>query len=152
MVPSSSAARPFDYVVDRDTVRLSVSDAMGHDVAASLLATLVVGALRRVRRAGESLQERARQADLAMREHGREGYVTGQLLRISLLDGATEFINAGHPWPLRMRDGPEIDLPFGILSRVTIGCSHWTCGPATDWRLSSPGSRAHPRRGDRRCR
>ncbi|MEV7441310.1 PP2C family protein-serine/threonine phosphatase [Streptomyces sp. NPDC091204] len=112
----------FDYVVDRDTVQLSVTDAMGHDVAASLLATLVVGALRRARRAGEGLREQARQADAAMREHGREGYVTGQLLRISLLDGATEFINAGHPWPLRMRDGevtqivPEIDLPFGILS------------------------------------
>ncbi|MER5806628.1 PP2C family protein-serine/threonine phosphatase [Streptomyces sp. NPDC002033] len=112
----------FDYVVDRDTVQLSVTDAMGHDVAASLLATLVVGALRRARRAGEGLREQARQADEAMREHGREGYVTGQLLRISLLDGTTEFINAGHPWPLRMRDGevtqivPEIDLPFGIRS------------------------------------
>ncbi|WP_404789489.1 PP2C family protein-serine/threonine phosphatase [Streptomyces pristinaespiralis] len=112
----------FDYVVGRDTVQLSVTDAMGHDVAASLLATLVVGALRRARRAGEGLREQARQADEAMREHGREGYVTGQLLRISLLDGSTEFINAGHPWPLRMRDGevtqivPEIDLPFGILS------------------------------------
>ncbi|MEU2023218.1 PP2C family protein-serine/threonine phosphatase [Streptomyces sp. NPDC016469] len=111
----------FDYVVDRDTVQLSVTDAMGHDVAASLLATLVVGALRRARRAGEGLREQARQADEAMREHGREGYVTGQLLRISLLDGSTEFINAGHPWPLRMRDGevtqivPEVDLPFGIL-------------------------------------
>ncbi len=129
----------FDYVVDRDTVQLSVTDAMGHDVAASLLATLVVGALRRARRAGEGLREQARQADEAMREHGREGYVTGQLLRISLLDGSTEFINAGHPWPLRMRDGevtqivPEIDLPFASSARATIGCSHWTCGPATDW-------------------
>ncbi|MEU8844622.1 PP2C family protein-serine/threonine phosphatase [Streptomyces roseus] len=115
----------FDYVVDRDTVQLSVTDAMGHDVAASLLATLVVGALRRARRAGADLLEQARQADQAMREHGREGYVTGQLLRISLLDGATEFINAGHPWPLRMRDGrvtqivPKVDLPFGVLSPRT---------------------------------
>ncbi|MEW2139618.1 PP2C family protein-serine/threonine phosphatase [Streptomyces sp. NPDC005409] len=112
----------FDYVVDRDTVQLSVTDAMGHDVAASLLATLVVGALRRARRAGEGLGEQARQADEAMREHGRGGFVTGQMLRISLLDGSTEFINAGHPWPLRLRDGevtqivPEIDPPFGVLS------------------------------------
>jgi serine phosphatase RsbU (regulator of sigma subunit) len=55
-----------------------------------------------------------------MRDHGRRGYVTGQLLRISLLDGTTEFVNAGHPWPLRMRDGqvreiaPKVDLPFGL--------------------------------------
>ncbi|WP_435879541.1 SpoIIE family protein phosphatase [Streptomyces flaveolus] len=40
-----------------------------------------------------------------MREHSRQSYVTGQLLRISFIDGRTEFINAGHPWPLRMRDG-----------------------------------------------
>ncbi|WP_234482419.1 PP2C family protein-serine/threonine phosphatase [Streptomyces sp. MBT49] len=110
----------FDYVIDRDAVQLSITDAMGHDVAAALLATLVVGALRRSRRAGTSLEEQARQADQAMREHGHEGYVTGQLLRISLLDGKAEFINAGHPWPLRMRDGkvqqiiPKVDLPFGF--------------------------------------
>ncbi|MFD3568000.1 PP2C family protein-serine/threonine phosphatase [Streptomyces sp. NPDC058671] len=110
----------FDYVIDRDTVQLSVTDAMGHDVDAALLATLVVGALRRARRAGAGLAEQARQADQAMREHGRKGYVTGQLLRISLLDGRAEFVNAGHPWPLRLRDGevqeivPRVDLPFGL--------------------------------------
>ncbi|MCX5208203.1 serine/threonine-protein phosphatase [Kitasatospora sp. NBC_00240] len=110
----------FDYVIDRDTVQLSVTDAMGHDVDAALLATLLVGALRRARRAGAGLDEQARQADQAVRDHGRRSYATGQLLRISLLDGRTEFVNAGHPWPLRMRDGqvreivPEIDLPFGL--------------------------------------
>ncbi|MFC9242937.1 PP2C family protein-serine/threonine phosphatase [Streptomyces sp. NPDC057136] len=110
----------FDYVIDRDTVQLSVTDAMGHDVGAALLATLLVGALRRARRAGADLAEQARQADQAVREHGRQGYVTGQLLRISLIDGKTEFINAGHPWPLRMRNGlvreltPEVDMPFGV--------------------------------------
>ncbi|MFD3823315.1 PP2C family protein-serine/threonine phosphatase [Streptomyces sp. NPDC058625] len=110
----------FDYVIDRDTVQLSVTDAMGHDVDAALLATLLVGALRRARRAGADLAEQARQADQAMLDHGRQGYVTGQLLRISLLDGRTEFINAGHPWPLRIRDGrvqeivPEVDMPFGF--------------------------------------
>ncbi|MFF1722839.1 PP2C family protein-serine/threonine phosphatase [Streptomyces sviceus] len=112
----------FDYVIDRDTVQLSVTDAMGHDVEAALLATLAVGALRRARRAGGDLAEQARQADQAMREHGRKGYVTGQLLRISLIDGKTEFVNAGHPWPLRMRDGkvqeitPLVDTPFGFLA------------------------------------
>ncbi|MFE6337822.1 PP2C family protein-serine/threonine phosphatase [Streptomyces sp. NPDC057806] len=110
----------FDYVIDRDMVQLSVTDAMGHDVDAALLATLVVGALRRARREGADLAEQARQADRAMRDHGRSGYVTGQLLRISLINGKTEFLNAGHPWPLRMRDGevqeihPKVDLPFGV--------------------------------------
>jgi hypothetical protein len=110
----------FDYVIDRDTVQLSVTDAMGHDVEAALLATLLVGALRRARRAGADLAEQAQQADQAMQDHAHSGFVTGQLLRISLIDGSTEFINAGHPWPLRMRDGqvqeltPLIDMPFGL--------------------------------------
>ncbi|MFD7094050.1 PP2C family protein-serine/threonine phosphatase [Streptomyces xanthophaeus] len=115
----------FDYVIDRDTVQLSVTDAMGHDVDAALLATLVVGALRRARREGADLAEQARQADRAMRDHGRRGYVTGQVLRISLIDGKTEFVNAGHPWPLRMRDGevqaivPKVDLPFGLHAQAS---------------------------------
>ncbi|MFD3678402.1 PP2C family protein-serine/threonine phosphatase [Streptomyces sp. NPDC058613] len=115
----------FDYVIDRDTVQLSVTDAMGHDVDAALLATLVVSALRRARREGADLAEQARQADQAMRDHGRSGFVSGQLLRISLLDGRTEFVNAGHPWPLRMRDGkvveivPKVDRPFGLNVRTS---------------------------------
>ncbi|MER8222617.1 PP2C family protein-serine/threonine phosphatase [Streptomyces sp. NPDC094143] len=109
----------FDYTIDRDTVQLSVTDAMGHDVDAALLATLAVGALRRARRAGADLAEQARQADEAMREHN-QGYVTGQMLRINLVDGGTEFINAGHPWPLVLRNGRvrqvtlKIDMPFGF--------------------------------------
>ncbi len=113
----------FDYVIDRETVELSVTDAMGHDVNAALLATVAIGALRRARRAGADLAEQARQADQAVRDHGDRGYVTGQLLRVNLFDGKTEFVNAGHPWPLRMRGGqvrrlvPEIDLPFGLSLR-----------------------------------
>ncbi|MGR8008515.1 PP2C family protein-serine/threonine phosphatase [Streptomyces hypolithicus] len=115
----------FDYVIDRDHVQLSVTDAMGHDVDAALLATLLVGALRRARRQGADLAEQAQMADQAMAEHSGGRYVTGQLLRISLHDGRTEFVNAGHPWPLRLRGGkveeivPTIDMPFGFLAPHT---------------------------------
>ncbi|GAA3006734.1 PP2C family protein-serine/threonine phosphatase [Streptomyces fulvorobeus] len=115
----------FDYVIDRDHVQLSVTDAMGHDVDAALLATLLVSALRRARRQGAGLAEQARIADQAVAAHSGGRYVTGQLLRISLHDGRTEFINAGHPWPLRLREGkveeivPSIDMPFGLLAPHT---------------------------------
>lgn len=52
----------FDYVIDRDYVQLSVTDAMGHDVDAALLATLLVGALRRARRQGASASPNRRRA------------------------------------------------------------------------------------------
>ncbi|MFG2994880.1 PP2C family protein-serine/threonine phosphatase [Streptomyces sp. NPDC048257] len=115
----------FDYVVDRDTMQLSVTDAMGHDVEAALLATLAVGALRRARRAGAGLEKQAFEANQALIDNGRRGFVTGQLLRVSLLDGTTEFVNAGHPRPLCLRGGnveevvPEADLPFGIQPLTT---------------------------------
>ncbi|MET9677923.1 PP2C family protein-serine/threonine phosphatase [Streptomyces sp. NPDC006482] len=115
----------FDYVVDRDTMQLSVTDAMGHDVQAALLATLAVGALRRARRAGADLERQAFEANQALLDHGRQGFVTGQLLRISLIDGSTQFINAGHPRPLRLRNGrveeivPAADLPFGVQPRLS---------------------------------
>ncbi|WP_434587584.1 PP2C family protein-serine/threonine phosphatase [Streptomyces sp. A5-4] len=120
----------FDYVIDRDHVQLSVTDAMGHDVDAALLATLLVGALRRARRQGADLAEQAQLADQAMVEHSGGRYVTGQLLRISLHDGRTEFINAGHPWPLRLRKGkveqiaPSIDMPFGFINPHTYTVQH----------------------------
>ncbi len=109
----------FDYALDRDTLHLSVTDPMGHDLDAALAATVLVGALRRARRAGVSLAEQARQGDQALTAHG-QGHATGQLLRINLHTGKAKLVNAGHPWPLRMRAGVvetitcQVDQPFGL--------------------------------------
>jgi len=110
----------YDYTLDRETVHLSVTDAMGHDVDAALLATLLVNALRRARRAGTDTAGQAAQAHQAMLDHGRGTFATGQLLRISLDGRRAELVNAGHPWPLRLRDGTveelqlAVDPPFGF--------------------------------------
>ncbi|MFD0167973.1 PP2C family protein-serine/threonine phosphatase [Streptomyces decoyicus] len=132
----------FDYTLDRHALHLSLTDAMGHDVQAALLATMVVGALRNARRAGSSLLDQAQDAHQAVADyadrahqafddhseqvrqaivqHGGQVMATGQLLRVSLETGQTTFVNAGHVWPLRLRDGqveeitPQVDLPFGV--------------------------------------
>lgn len=109
----------FDYALDRDILHLSVTDPMGHDLAAALAATVLVAALRGARRAGTGLAEQARRADQALVDHG-QGHATGQLLRINLHTGQAQLVNAGHPWPLRMREGAveeipcEVDQPFGL--------------------------------------
>jgi serine phosphatase RsbU (regulator of sigma subunit) len=109
----------FDYTLDRDTLHLSVTDPMGHDLHSALLATVLVGALRNARRGGAGLAEQAHCADSALAEYG-QGHATGQLLRVSLHDGSARLVNAGHPWPLRMRDGQveelqcAVDPPFGL--------------------------------------
>ncbi|MFD4610450.1 PP2C family protein-serine/threonine phosphatase [Streptomyces sp. NPDC058440] len=110
----------FDYTLDRDTLHLSVTDPMGHHVEAALSATVLVSALRGARRQGAGLLEQVRQADQALADHGPPGHATGQLVRIDLHTGQAQLVNAGHPWPLRMRDGQveeitlEVDPPFGL--------------------------------------
>jgi serine phosphatase RsbU (regulator of sigma subunit) len=108
-------------VLDRTTLQLSVSDAVGHQVSAALLATLLVGALRNSRRRGLPLEEQARYANEALAEHAAVGqFVTGQLVQVDLTTGRAVVVNAGHPLPLRLRNGrvSEVELriepPFGV--------------------------------------
>ncbi|NEE27675.1 SpoIIE family protein phosphatase, partial [Streptomyces sp. SID7982] len=88
LVPAADiAGDTYDYSLDNSDLHLSVTDAMGHDVNASLIATLVVNASRGARRAGEELAEQARQMHQALLDHGKSTFATGQLLRIAL-DGS----------------------------------------------------------------
>src|SRR3954465_9976248 len=103
----------FDFSVDRGPLRFSMTDAMGHNVNASLLATLLIGSVRNGRRQGASLVEQARLADAALAEHaGRSQFVTGQIARVDLRTGTPEIVNAGHPPPLRLRNGAVDEVPL----------------------------------------
>ncbi|MFJ8162445.1 PP2C family protein-serine/threonine phosphatase [Streptomyces sp. NPDC096136] len=124
LVPADDiAGDTYDYSLDTDTLHLSITDAMGHDISASLMATLLVNASRGARRAGEDLAEQARQTHQALLEHGALSIATGQLLRIALDGTHARLINAGHPWPLRVRNGTvdelqlAIDMPFGMTEQ-----------------------------------
>lgn len=124
LVPASDiAGDTYDYSLDHDTLHLSVTDAMGHDVDASLTATLVVNASRGARRAGADLAEQARHMHQALLEHGHHTYVTGQLLRIALDGSGAQMVNAGHPGPLRLREGAveelglAVNMPFGFTAQ-----------------------------------
>ncbi|MFF5260056.1 PP2C family protein-serine/threonine phosphatase [Actinomadura viridis] len=114
------AGDTFDYSLDERNLHISITDAMGHDVPAAMLATLLVGALRNARRARADLAEQARAAHQAVSDFGQDATATGQLLRIDLATGRAQLVNAGHPWPLRLRDGRvsvielDIDPPFGV--------------------------------------
>ncbi|MFE7187060.1 PP2C family protein-serine/threonine phosphatase [Streptomyces erythrochromogenes] len=126
LVPAADiAGDTYDYSLDQNTLHLSITDAMGHDVAASLMATLLVSASRGARRAGEGLAEQARQVHRALLDHGNRTTATGQLLRIALDGTRAQLVNAGHPWPLRLRDGTVeelrlvVDMPFGVPEQGT---------------------------------
>ena len=112
----------FDFSLERDTLHISMTDAMGHTVDAALLATVLVGALRNARRAGVSLTEQAESAQAALSAYtdSAGGFVTGQLVRVDLASRTAWLVNAGHPLPIRIRGGVaqqvslHADPPFGF--------------------------------------
>jgi serine phosphatase RsbU (regulator of sigma subunit) len=119
---SSVGGDTFDYTLDRDTLQLSITDAVGHQVAAALLATLLVGSLRNGRRKGLDLAGQASYANDCLAENAAPGqFVTGQLLQVDLHTGLAAIVNAGHTLPLRLRNGRveeiplKVEAPFGVL-------------------------------------
>ena len=103
----------FDFSLERDTLHLSMTDAMGHTLEAAMLATVLVGALRNARRRGAELIEQARIADDALLRYAREDdFVTGQLVRVDLPSGVARIVNAGHPAPIRIRRGVAAPVPL----------------------------------------
>lgn len=110
----------FDYSLGRDTLHLSLTDAMGHGVASALTATLCVGSLRNTRRRGAALLEQAAAANDALAVHANdvavEGFVTGILGRLDLSTGSLCLVNAGHLPPYLSRDGgvTTLQLPVGL--------------------------------------
>jgi serine phosphatase RsbU (regulator of sigma subunit) len=120
---SSVGGDTFDYSLDRHTLQVSITDAVGHHVSAALLATLLVGSLRNGRRRGLDLAQQAAYAGDALEENAAIGdFVTGQVVQVDLRTGTAVIVNAGHPFPLRLRDGRvseielAIDVPFGVRS------------------------------------
>jgi serine phosphatase RsbU (regulator of sigma subunit) len=111
----------FDYSLDRDTLHVSITDAVGHDVHAAMLATLLVGSLRNGRRRERGLLEQAAAANDALAAHSGPGdFVTGQLVRVHRHTARMSIVNAGHPFPYRVHEGVvdrielAIDMPFGL--------------------------------------
>jgi serine phosphatase RsbU (regulator of sigma subunit) len=119
----SVAGDTFDYSLGRDTLHLSITDAMGHGVASALTATLCVGSLRNSRRQGLDLVQAATRANDDIAEHVGEGeaFATGLLANLDLENGLLTAVNAGHVLPLLARSGEvglvrlPADVPLGML-------------------------------------
>ncbi len=113
----------FDYSVETECLHLSVTDAMGHGLGASLLDSLCVAALRNARRAGAGVAEQAQQAHEALLDQfGGAQFVTGFVACAQLDTGRVDVVNAGHPWPYLLRAGQLTELrlptqlPFGLFA------------------------------------
>ena len=121
----------FDYSLDREYLYASITDAMGHDTAAALLATLAVATLRNRRRALASPAEQADAANDTLHTHAADQFVTGLLMRIRLADGTVEVVDAGHPFPFLVRDGVVASLELTTQLPLGLGTAPYRADTVT---------------------
>ena len=133
------AGDTFDFSLARDTLHLSLTDAMGHGVGAALAATLCLGSLRNARNEGASLLEQVASTNQSLVEHaadsGLEDFVTGLIGRLDLRTGTIDLVNAAHVAPYLARgdhvstlDLPA-DLPLGLFADTTYRASQVALEP-----------------------
>ncbi len=121
----------FDYAVSAHRLTVAVSDAAGHGLRASLLASLSCTAMRNARRAQTSIVQQAETANRHLVEQfPGPDFVTGLILDLDVDSGVGTILNAGHPPPLLVRDGAVSELlippelPLGLL-----GSTHYPAHP-----------------------
>jgi serine phosphatase RsbU (regulator of sigma subunit) len=99
----------FDYSVLGDHLYVSIFDALGHDLAAGLLASVGVASCRSTRRAGGTLSDVVRRADNAIAGQFADiRFVTALLCDLDLSTGLFSWIPCGHPPPLLIRGNKVI--------------------------------------------
>ncbi|MGW4793091.1 PP2C family protein-serine/threonine phosphatase [Nonomuraea sp. NPDC004297] len=106
----------YDYALEADTAHLAIFDAMGHDTAAGLTASLALTTLRNSRHLGEGLVRAAVRIDEALTEQfGGERFATGLLATLDVGSGKLVWVNCGHHPPVivRTRATIELDCPPG---------------------------------------
>ena len=132
------AGDSFDYAINDNVVHLAVIDAVGHGLNAALLATLAISAHRHARRANVGLGDLYGLMDAAIDgQFGPDQFVTAQMMRLDIATGDLQWVNAGHPAPLLIRDRRVVrpldsptTLPAGSAGRRRKSASRF-CGAVT---------------------
>lgn len=98
------AGDAFDYAVAGDTAHLAVFDAMGHDMAAGMTASLAMAACRNQRRQGAGIAATSQAIeDILVEQFGHARYATGILAGLDLRSGLLSWVNRGHLLPVVIR-------------------------------------------------
>jgi hypothetical protein len=115
----------FDYAVNGDIARLTVLDAVGHGLQASLLSSVAVNAFRNARRCGLTLVDTARSMDKwVSSQFDSEAFLTGIIAELDCAQGIYRWVCGGHPPALLIRHGhvvKHLDGPPGLPIGMGIG-------------------------------
>jgi hypothetical protein len=133
------AGDSFDYALNDDILHVAMIDAMGHGLDAATMATVAIGAYRHTRRANTDLSLVYAFMDRAVNEQfGPDHFVTAQMMRLNIATGHLQWVNAGHPAPLLIRDravAGRLDSP------TTLPVGFGGEQPRVSERMLQPGDR-----------
>ncbi|MGI5417481.1 PP2C family protein-serine/threonine phosphatase [Actinomadura luteofluorescens] len=133
------AGDSLDYALNDDVLHLAMIDAMGHGLNAAVLATVAVGAYRHARRAEAGLAELYAFMDTAIDEQfGPDHFVTAQMMRLNIGTGHLQWVNAGHPAPMLIRDHKVI---CALEGHGTLPVGFGGSTPQINHRRLLPGDR-----------
>jgi hypothetical protein len=115
----------FDYVENRDGAWIAIADAAGRGARAGALGGVGLAALRAARRNDANLEEAAQTIQATIFDAGEpEFYLTAVIAHWSPAHFVLSFINAGHPPPLVLQRGGDVEelatrpsLPLGLGTR-----------------------------------
>jgi serine phosphatase RsbU (regulator of sigma subunit) len=118
----------FDYAFNAGVLHFAIMDMVGHGLSSASLASVLVGAYRHGRRAGQDLVELAATIDDAAREFpARPAFATAVLGRLEAATGRMQWLTCGHPIPIVVRRGvtlPAMDhvpgVPAGLSSLAPV--------------------------------
>ena len=100
------AGDSFDYALNDHILHLCMIDAMGHGLDAAVMATLAIGAYRHARRTDVELADLYAAMDAALAaQFEPDRFATAQMARLDVKLGRLQWVNAGHPPPLLLRNG-----------------------------------------------
>ncbi|MEV6728367.1 MULTISPECIES: PP2C family protein-serine/threonine phosphatase [unclassified Streptomyces] len=134
-----AAGDSFDYALNGDILHVAMIDAMGHGLDAATMATVAIGAYRHTRRTDTGLAQVYAFMDKAINEQfGHEHFVTAQMMCLNIATGRLQWVNAGHPAPLLIRDRAVVDR---LESPTTLPVGFGGEQPQVSERMLQPGDR-----------
>ncbi|QNS05488.1 PP2C family protein-serine/threonine phosphatase [Streptomyces xanthii] len=133
------AGDSFDYTLNGPFLHLAMIDAMGHGLDAATMATVAIGAYRHARRTSVELEKIYRFMDEAIAEQfAPDHFVTAQMMQLDTDTGRLQWVNAGHPAPLLIRDHHVIGRLEGP---TTLPVGFGGAQPEVNERGLEPGDR-----------
>jgi serine phosphatase RsbU (regulator of sigma subunit) len=136
----------YDWAASGTDLALTVINGMGEGMAAALLTSLTINALRNARRAGIGLADQAALADQAVyAQHRGDLYVSALLLSFAYDTGVVSVVDAGSPqiWLRRGRSveriAVEAQLPLGMFEETAYAIQSFRILPGDRLVIVSDG-------------